>query len=395
LRQPEQEGQSEAHMLRSVIKTGTSRFLHCAGIDRLLARQTNYPVVFGYHKVVPNFPSAAEGVIPPMLISSRMFEQHLDWIGQRYSFISLDDIGSTLEQGKTFQRPVAAVTFDDGYRDIYHNALPILKRKGIPAAVFVVTGSVGTSHVLAHDKLYSLLLRVFSQSRNPSRTLSELLRPLTSVPPRILQGSGMITNPFEMTRILLVKLSLSDVCRVVDALESRLGSPHEMMDGFKTLTWPMLAEMNSSGFTIGSHTRSHILLTNEHQSTIQQELEQSRLDLSTHLGIPINHFSYPDGRFTSDSIRAVAAAGYRYAYTTCKHHESSQPQYTIPRTILWENSCVDNRGSFSQAVMSCHLSGFFDLFSGCDQDHTLPLKDTRYMPEHRHMRLFAWNRSRS
>lgn len=383
-------------MLRTIIKTGTSRVLHYTGMERLVGKGGRCPVVFGYHRVVQEFSSAVKsGVIPPMLISSQMFERHLDWIGQRFSFISLEELGSNIEQGKPFQRPVAAITFDDGYSDIYHNAFPILKRKGIPAAVFVVTGLVDTSHPLAHDKLYALLLQASLQWQDSSRRLDALVRDLGIVSSSLPTVYGDGIRPFATTRELLVKLSRSEICKVVTALESSVCAPRDVTDSCKTLTWQMLAEMKNSGMTIGSHTRSHILLTNEQQSTVQQELEQSWAELTARLGPPIHHFSYPDGRFSSDSIRAVASAGYRYAYTTCHHCDLQNPLYTIPRRILWENSCVDSRGVFSSAVMSCHLSGLFDFLSGCDQDHSLPLKDALAMSTRQQMGLFAWNRLRS
>ena len=60
-------------------------------------------------------------------------------------FVSLDELGQRLSEGRRDDRPLAAVTFDDGYRDVYENAFPMLVRKGIPAAVFVVTKLIGTS----------------------------------------------------------------------------------------------------------------------------------------------------------------------------------------------------------------------------------------------------------
>ena len=330
-----------------------------------------------------------------------MFEQHLDWIGQRFSFISLDELGAILEQGRTFHKPVAAITFDDGYRDIYHNAFPILKRKGIPAAVFVVTGLVDTPHAPAHDNLYALLSQVQSHWPDLSHNLRRLLHDLGIPPSLILRRRGCGLTPFDATRELLIRLSRFDVSRIVDALKKEVSIPDNIIEDSRTLTWQMLAEMNSFGITIGSHTRSHALLTNESSSKVQEELEQSRLELTTQLKSPINHFSYPDGRYNIDSIQAVASAGYRYAYTTCRHKDTGNPLYTIPRKILWQNSCVDSRGVFSHAIMSCHVAGIFDYFSPCGQGHKLGLQDQKmsvnnelHKTLHRQTRLFACGRSK-
>ena len=81
------------------------------------------------------------------------------WIGRHFRFVDLDEIGIAVRNGVPFEEPVAAVTFDDGYQDIYEHAVPILKRKGIPAAAFVVTDLIGRTSWQIHDKLYHLMAK--------------------------------------------------------------------------------------------------------------------------------------------------------------------------------------------------------------------------------------------
>src|SRR5437867_4054170 len=80
-------------------------------------------------------------------------------------------------------------------------------------------------------------------------------------------------------------------------------------------------------------------------------------------GRPVWHFAYPDGRFNAAVVDEVAAAGYRFAYTTCRHRDPRRPLLTVPRRLLWENSCVDAAGRFSPAIMRCHVQGLFDVLS--------------------------------
>src|SRR5687767_14565971 len=132
-------------MLRGLIKTGVASAVHWTGTNNLLAlrpgmKQT--PLVLGYHRVVENFHSSAAYSIAPMLISMRTFERQLDWIGSRFEFVSLDDVADAMEGKKRFEKPAAAITFDDGYLDVYRHAFPLLKRKGIPWAMFVVTDRI-------------------------------------------------------------------------------------------------------------------------------------------------------------------------------------------------------------------------------------------------------------
>jgi len=101
-----------------------------------------------------------------------------------------------------------------------------------------------------------------------------------------------------------------------------------------------------------------------------EETAGARRALQERLGIRIEHFAYPDGAFDTQSVEAVAQAGYRFAYTTCHHRDRRHPLLTIPRCVLWENSCLDPAGRFSAAVASCVTSGIFHFASGCRHSHT-------------------------
>ena len=125
------------------------------------AREQRRPIILGYHRVVEDFASASQTDIPSMLISRAMFERHVEWLGKSFRFVSVDEIGAHLESGKPFSDPVAAITFDDGYGDVYQNAFPLLRRKGIPAAMFVVTDLIGQPAWQTHDKLYCLVEKAF------------------------------------------------------------------------------------------------------------------------------------------------------------------------------------------------------------------------------------------
>src|SRR5712692_2766697 len=128
--------------MRRLAKAGIACALRWTRTDELLDALAGFrglPVVLGYHSVVEDVRAHADNVLPGMMISQRMFAQHLDWLGRYFRFVSLDELGDRLADGDGRGEPLAAVTFDDGYRDVYAHAFPLLKERGIPAAVFVVT----------------------------------------------------------------------------------------------------------------------------------------------------------------------------------------------------------------------------------------------------------------
>ena len=358
--------------MKASLKTAASYGLRLTGMDRLIGTLTGMsriPTVISYHRVVEHLEESSRSSISPMLISTRMFEQHLDWIGRHYEFVSLDEIGSRLETGTGSTRPTAAVSFDDGYSDVYHNAFPLLVKKGIPAAVFVVTGLVGTQQMQIHDKLYLLLKSAFSNAKQTSRQVVELLQNADIVMPKTETIGRMQPNAFFVMAALLDDVPQTQVNRMIEVLEARFGLGDGRYDGLSSLNWEMLQEMQSAGMTIASHTRTHALLTNESKEKIIEETTRSRRDLEDRLSVKVNHFAYPDGRHNADATAAVAAAGYRFAYGTCRQRDPEFPLMTIPRKVLWEKSSVDSDGRFSSAMMACQMNWVFDLGSNCSHDH--------------------------
>jgi peptidoglycan/xylan/chitin deacetylase (PgdA/CDA1 family) len=341
--------------------------VHDHGLGAVLGRRPARPLVLGYHRVVDDFAAAARTEMPNMLTSARMFEHHLDYIGRHFRFVSIDEIGKQTASGVPFSRPVAAVTFDDGYRDVYEHAYPILKRKGIPAAVFVVTDLVGRPSWQVHDQLYQLVAKGFATWDDPARELAGMLTDL-GLPVRELLPADATRSPLHVVSALLPCLPLAEVRRLIEGIEVSVGK------GFcnvpLSMTWPMLTEMQREGITIGSHTRSHVSLPMESDEVIVDELQESKWALEQHLGGPVLHFAYPGGQFTPAVVDAVARAGYRFAYTACTHGVPKHPALTIERLLLWEGSSADADGRFSPAILNCQAQDLWPPVRRCERVHS-------------------------
>jgi peptidoglycan/xylan/chitin deacetylase (PgdA/CDA1 family) len=356
-------------MIRSWIKTGAAGALSRTGMDKMvgsLAGSRGVPIVIGYHRVVEDFTASAATSIPSMLVSRQMLERHLDWIGQRFRFVSLDEVGARLEGRDGSRDPIAAITFDDGYRDFYDHALPLLQRKGVPATVFVVTGLVDTTGVQLHDRLYLLLARRGEARSLKAAQLARLLQDLGIAVPSVVANT-----PYLATQTLLEALSQESLQKVVALLESESPIPDDTFKPFYSLTWEMLERIHRAGITIGSHTKTHVIMTNETGPRVVNEVTGSKEAIEKKLGTQVRHFAYPSGQFNPSSVRAVAKAGYRFGYTVCTHRDARFPQLTVPRTLLWENSCRDFRGAFSGPILNCQVHRAFDVVSGCRQPHQM------------------------
>lgn len=91
------------------------------------------------HRVVEH---RSEGENRELEITPGFLEQTIrDYKQKGCRFVSIDEVCEILEKGKV-DKPFVCLTFDDGYRDNYTTALPILKKEQVPFAIYVTTGFV-------------------------------------------------------------------------------------------------------------------------------------------------------------------------------------------------------------------------------------------------------------
>ena len=353
--------------LRNQVKTAVASALAKAHDRGLAGRRRAYrPLVIGYHRIVEDFEAESKNEMPSMLTSVDMFKRHLECLGQSFRFVTLDEIGDRLLNGLPFHEPVAAITFDDGYRDVYELALPILERKGIPAAMFVVTDLVGRPAWQIHDKLYHLVAKAFRCWEDPRSKMFGLLSEL-GLPAHDLTRRSSIGNPMMAVSALLPELPQADIRRLMLGLELSVGNGFHNVP--LTVTWEMVENMRRRGFIIGSHTATHVSLPVETGRRLDEELIGSKTVLETRLGERIDHFAYPGGHFNSDVVGAVKNAGYRFAYTACGHGDSRQRLLTMERLILWEGSSVNGNGEFIPDILSCQAHHLWPPAWKCERVH--------------------------
>lgn len=346
-------------MLRRLARSAIAHGLGRTGADRAIGRLSGVrdePLILGYHRVYPDDASVARGGVPSLGVTVKTLERHLDFVGRRFRFVPLDELGARVEEGTA--SGLAAVTFDDGYADFYESAFPLLQRKGIPAAVFVVTGLLENAGGFLHDRVYAALENAFERW-SAGRVRAFLAKKgfaVTHLPDRA----------FGATRTLLGSLdqeALAGICATLE-LEFGTGGPVP-----RSLSWDEVARMSRAGLTVGSHTITHALLTRESADRVIRETAASRAEIESRLGVRVGHFVYPDGCFDAAAVRAVAAAGYRYAYTGCRHRDATYPLLTLPRRVLWEGSTLGALGRFSADVLSGQINGIFDLADRCPGEH--------------------------
>src|SRR5690242_3145445 len=96
------------------------------------------PVILMYHRVIELEPDPWG-----MAVGPKRFAEQLEALASIRRIVPLGELIASVRDGVRSERPLAAVTFDDGYHDAFTVARPILQRLGCPATVYVSTGMVG------------------------------------------------------------------------------------------------------------------------------------------------------------------------------------------------------------------------------------------------------------
>lgn len=82
------------------------------------------------------------------------------------------------------------------------------------------------------------------------------------------------------------------------------------------MNWGDVVALPKLGMEVGAHTVNHLDLRTLKGDRLRHEIADSRRDLEEHLGIPVEFFNYPAGRYNDETVKAVEEAGFLAAVTT-------------------------------------------------------------------------------
>jgi len=242
--------------------------------------------------------------------SARAFREQLEYLTAHYRVISLSEMASYFRRGKRLPASVAAITVDDGYRDFFEIAFPLLRRHNLPASVFVATDFIDQRTWLWTDKLRYLTSRAATEMLEATINDRALRMQLGDTESRLVAAS--VVN----SELKQIPDEAKDdiITRIASSLNVPL--PYVPPGEFSPLTWEQVREMDAAGIEIGSHTLTHPILTNISRDRLRRELNESRLRLEEVLRRKVDLFCYPNGDYDVMVSNEVERAGYKCAVTS-------------------------------------------------------------------------------
>lgn len=129
--------------MKASIKRLLGHGIFAANLDAVLLR--NAAVVVAFHRIQETDPPDS------LTVGVAAFERHCRFFRRHFQVVPLRDLVYRLAHGLRVDRHLA-ITFDDGYRDNFDNARPVLEKLSLPATFFVVTDWIGTDIVPWWDR---------------------------------------------------------------------------------------------------------------------------------------------------------------------------------------------------------------------------------------------------
>jgi peptidoglycan/xylan/chitin deacetylase (PgdA/CDA1 family) len=249
-------------------------------------------------------------------VSLSHFEWQIRFLRRHFEPVGLGELVERLGTGSITGREVV-ITFDDGVRNHFTVAWPILRAHAVPATFFVCPGLIESG-----EWLWRTELRMRLKSLNDAELHSVAMDagcPLRAVEPIMEWTKGLPMHE---------RLAFQ---RSVEKRTRSFSPPAEQIERHTPLSWDQIRQMDTHLITIGSHTSTHPMLPTLDGSLLDSEIIDSRRMLEQKLDRCVDLFSYPNGA-SDPRVMSLVRQNYRAAVTTQKHFVAENNDLaTLPR----------------------------------------------------------------
>ncbi len=299
--------------VKSVLKKG----LMAANFQKLTAlRNTCY--IITYHR------------IPIGIVKD--FEQQIHHLVKNYKIVSVTEIAYRIKQRMPLRGRVG-ITFDDGFKDNFTNAFPVLKKFNIPATIYLITESIETGNApwfiqFRHAFHYSSINQCeFELAGKTYRFQLDTPKDRNVASDEVMIFLQGCEN----------KKRIAYLEHIINILKP--GKPEKLSDVM--MNWDDVRIMSQNGIKFGAHTHTHPVLSSVSTSDAEAEILKSKKIIENKLDMPVEEFAYPVGKkshFSDALFPVLQRAGFKYAVTTSRRKiDYNSNCYALSRPYPWDS----------------------------------------------------------
>ncbi len=265
-------------------------------------------------------------------VTTEELEYQLNYLSKHFDIIRFADVIEYMDGKAALPKRPLLITFDDGFRDNYEIAFPIIKAINVPVTMLLATDYIGGKETFWYDWLAFIVFNVKTDT--------------------LLIGDEDITFHLPGTgtkrravffQIIKYLRSVSDEKRLqlLTNLKDRYGSiyddlPNDIKELSQPMTWENVKEMAQAGIEFGSHTATHPFLPKVSKQQLNAELLDSKEIIERQTGQSVSVIAYPNGQkedFNDEVKRVAQELGYRIglSYIDGVNYIDNFDQYAMKR----------------------------------------------------------------
>jgi peptidoglycan/xylan/chitin deacetylase (PgdA/CDA1 family) len=266
-------------------------------------------------------------------VSPENFDAQISHLRKYYSLIGVEEFASAFINKKKLPKRSVVITFDDGYADNFHAAIPILERHRAQGLFYIATANLDIGRELWWDDLERIFLLDNVLPTQLNFECKEVPYTFSTSTKLEKEKTYNALHPIlkDCDAGLRDQLML-DITRWAQ-LPTDGRSSHRMMTADE-----LIKMSQSAAAVIGAHTHNHPKLS---VCTVQQqerEILQSKEILSKLLNRQIDHFSYPFGSridYTRDTVEICQRAGFKMVCSNFHEQVHSwHSPFELPRILV-------------------------------------------------------------
>lgn len=302
-------------MMKSFLKTCYYAGLDAVCADRFLLRHlksTSKAVILNLHQVSPH----KNPFWPPL--NPKIFDELLGFLKANFEIVLFDELDNAENE-----KPLAVLSFDDGYHNFVEYALPLLDKHGIRANVNIIPACVESGESTWNIQLYDFL------NSAPKNLINEISFP----------GFDVKLNNESFGSKLRYGLSISYFLKKRSRNERQ-----EMWQSLEKIMlrheFPRTRMINrqeviqiAKRHEIGVHSYSHESMEFEEDSFFEDDLQKCITYFREHLRLPLVTYAFPYGNFNSKQVAILRKYGFRNILVVgedyCKPDELVFSRFTI------------------------------------------------------------------
>lgn len=327
----------------SALKDMTRTVLYRSGVLGAWHRRRNKQAltVLMFHRVLPAGSDALAQSEREFVFSVEGFQKTLDFVARHYSVVDLAQVRAAIDSHGHLPVCPLLITFDDGWRDTVEYAMPELKKRGLPALLFVATEVVD----LEQPRWWQdAAVAVLADPEAAPKLLKAL-----GMPADALTQSGFsqhvaahLAGMPEVERRRVIQQAAPGV---LDKINNR-----QMVNADDIRQW------TGGGFHLGGHGHSHspIVYANDPRTEVFECRDRVRA-----MGLDILSLSYPHGVKSDASRSLLKEAGFDLVFDSnpCLVNVSSLQRFRfdLPRIHLPENAWTTKNGQIDPARLAMYL----------------------------------------